>query len=498
MIERWSRARRAVATDLARRAALLIAAVVVSGCTSGPDFQRPDSDVPASFAELGAESRASSRRSLPREAAADLTEWWSQFGDPVLSDLITRAVKSNLGLAQAAARIRQARASLGLAAGELLPTVNASASADRSYSAATVGGRTVGSTRSSFREGFDASWEIDIFGGLSREVEAAEAQLESARFDRASVLVSLCAEVAATYTDLRGTQQQLAIARRNLEAQQQTLVLTQERFEVGFVSALDVANARAQVASTTSTIPSFEAAERADVHALSVLLGQPPSALATELAIVRPIPVPPGDVPVGLPSELLLRRPDIQRAESDLHAATARIGVAMADRFPRFSLTGSVGTQGSEAASLVSFAHRFWSIGPSVSWPIFEGGRIDANIELQRASAEEVLIAYKASVLTALRDVETALAAFLREQDRRAALSESAAANTQAVDLALQLYGAGKTDFLNVLNAQRQLLGAESSLVQSETQVTADLIALYKSLGGGWRVDQPESRPSGE
>ncbi len=464
------------------QAVALALVALAGGCTVGPDFQPPREPMPAAWA--GVEPPPPREMAIPTPPVAgeaSITEWWKQFGDRTLTSLVEEAVASNLSLAQAQLRIREARAQQAIVAGGLYPTLDVSASADR----ARGPGGTYGN---SFRAGFDASWELDIFGGTRRGVEAADAGVESAVFGRDAVLVSLAGEVATAYLDLRGSQQQLTIAQQNLESQQQTLDLTKERLEAGFVSALDVANAEAQVAATMSRVPSLEASINSSIYALSVLLGRAPAALLPELSTAGPLPTVPGEIPVGLPSELLRRRPDIRQAEADWHAATARIGVATADLFPRFSITGSLGLQGDKASSLGTIANRYWSIGPAVSWNVFDAGRTRANIELQRALADESAIAYKAAVLNALGEVETALISFSREQRRCESLIRSADANRRAVDLALQLYSAGRTDFLNVLTAQRSLFVAEDAVAGSQAAVVTDLIAVYKALGGGWNA----------
>jgi len=338
--------------------------------------------------------------------------------------------------------------------------------------------------------GLDASWELDLFGGVRRNIEASEADIKAAVEDRRDVLVSLAGEVGANYANLRGFQQQIEIARRNLEAQKHTAEITRKRHEAGFVGGLDVANARAQVASTQSQIPVIESSAKAAIYSLSVLLGQQPTVLDRELALDKPIPTTPPEVPIGLPSDLIRRRPDIRRSEAQLHAATARIGVATADLFPRFSLTGSFGLQGKEVSALGSLSNRFWSVGPAASWPIFDAGRIRWNIEVQNALQEQALLTYEQTILTALKDVETALVAYAKEQEHRQYLTEEVKENRKAVDLSMKLYVSGRTDFLNVLTAQRSLYVAEDALVQSTRNLATNLIALYKALGGGWE-NQP-------
>jgi multidrug efflux system outer membrane protein len=297
--------------------------------------------------------------------------------------------------------------------------------------------------------------------------------------------------VGSNYINLRGFQQQIEIARRNLKAQKHNAEIIQKRHDAGFVGGLDVANAKAQVATTEATIPVFESSARAAIYSLGVLLGREPAALTQDLAKAAPIPPNPLEIPVGLPSELLRRRPDIRRAEAQLHAATARIGVATADLFPKFNLAGSFGLSASDVARLDKWTSNFWSWGPSVTWPIFAGGRIYWNIKVQDALTEQALLTYEKTVLTALKDVETALVAYAKQQQTRKSLSEAVVNNRKAVDLAMQLYLAGKSDFLNVLIAQRSLFTSEDALAQSTTTVDTNLIALYKALGGGWEKNEP-------
>lgn len=461
------------------------ALAALQSCTVGPDYATPASSMPAAW--TGSDGQASDRPlgSVPNGASPDsdsIDRWWLIFNDSMLSQLVDRAYAQNLSLAQAEARVRQARAARTTAESGLYPQIDAGASAARTRTPA----RNNSTTANLFRAGFDATWELDIFGGIRRGVEASDADLLSAGFDREATRVSLAAEVASTYFDLRGAQRQLSIARENLDTQQRTLALTQQRFEAGFVSRLDVANARANATQTESQIPAYDAQIRTAIYALSVLVGEEPAALLEALSPATALPAVPVSVPVGLPSDLLRRRPDIRRADAALHAATARIGVVVADQYPKFSLTGSFGTQGDRVASLGTLANRSWSIGPAVSLPVFTGGRIEGNIEQARAVAEQATYAYRQSVLTALQDVESALANYSREQQRAAALADSAAANHQAVELSLQLYNAGRTDFLNVLSAQRQQYATEAQLTQSRTTVATNLVALYKALGGGW------------
>ncbi len=299
-------------------------------------------------------------------------------------------------------------------------------------------------------------------------------------------MVTLAGEVGTTYLGLRGYQQQIEIARRNLAAQEHTAEITRKRYEAGLANGLDTSNAWGQAAATRAQIPVLETAAQQAIYSLSVLLAREPAALVEELSPVGQIPAEPEEIPVGLPSDLVRRRPDIRRAEAQLHAATATIGVATADLFPKFLLTGSYGERGDEWQTLGDSRNHFWSFGPSVSWPVFAAGRITANIKVQNELQKQALAAYDKTVLTALQDVESALTAYSKEQQHHAALTEAVANGRKAVDIATRLYRAGRSDFLNVLVSQRALLAYEDAWVQSSRKLATDLVALYKALGGGW------------
>ena len=464
----------------------------LSGCMVGPDFLRPKAQVPAEWVGPVPASAPATATLAEKE----LADWWTTFQDPILTRLVNAAVESNLDLRLAQARIRQARAVRGIAASGLGPQLDATGSAERGRSPGTTSSRGTaieGVTSNQFRAGFDASWEIDIFGGVRREVEAAEADILSAVENLRDVLVTMTAEVATTYLDIRSFQQRIAIARQNLEAQKHSAELTRQRYEGGFVSGLDVANAEAQVATTASVIPQLESLLRQAMYRLAILLGREPGALIDELTPIQEIPtgVRPA-VPVGVPSDLLRRRPDIRRAEVNIHAETARIGVATADLFPRFTLFGSAGFQAAKTGDWFDSSSRFWSVGPSLNWPIFTMGRVRSNIEQRKAIEEQALITYEQTVLNALGEVESALIASWKEQEHRTALVQAVVANRKAVRLSTILYTEGQTDFLNVLQAQRALYLSEDALVDSTRTVSANLIALYKALGGGWEPPRTE------
>ncbi|MFH2045521.1 MAG: efflux transporter outer membrane subunit [Pseudomonadota bacterium] len=452
--------------------------ISITGCAVGPNYKPIETTLPATWA-----GPAPKTDNMPQNK---IVSWWNSFNDPVLVSLVERAIESNLDVKQAQARIRQARAARGVSGAGFGPVLNAVSSYRRSHSPQSAAAND-GITSSQYQAGFDSAWELDIFGGVRRSVEAADADLQAAVEGRRDVLVTLAAEVAVNYIDLRALQQRLIIARNNLAAQQHTAALTHKRLSAGFASSLDAANADAQVATTSAQIPQLEASVEQAKYSLSLLIGRDPSALLTELNTSSNIPAASSpDVPVGVPSDLLRRRPDIRRAEAQIHAATARIGVATADLFPKFTISGSVGFQNDEFKSWIDRVNRFWSFGPSVSWQIFNTGKTISNIELQKALQEQSAILYKQTILTALQEVDNALIASAKEDERKKALYDAVTANKKAVDLAKQLYIHGQSNFLDVLLAQRSLYASEDSLIQSTRTVSINLVALYKALGGGW------------
>lgn len=504
-------------------------ALLASGCMTGPDYARPEIATPADWTSDKAPG-------VTADPAA-LADWWTQFNDPILTDLVARAARDNFDVQVAASRVREARAARGIVAASLLPSVGGSASATRSQGpevsvdsgppvsggigfgpggltrtinvrgrnvsvshTASAAGGTTGLTISPtggapdrtsdlFTLGFDASWEIDVFGGNRRAVEAADADLEAVIEAERQVLVTLAAEVALNYIDLRAAQNRLLITQRNIAAQEETVKLTAARYEAGLSSELDAVRARALLASFQGQVPLLEQQVASAIYRLSLILGGEPGLLVAELQSPAPLPAVPGAVPVGLPSELLRRRPDIRTAERQLAAENARIGVAMAELYPKFFLTGGVSGQSNVLGSALNNANQLWSFGPSVSWPIFQGGRIRANIEVQNERQEQALIRYEQSIMIALSEVENSLVGFDKEQVYRKALQEAVAANQRAVSLANERYTRGLEGFLNPLQAQRDLFDTEDRLVQSESIVLANLVSLYKALGGGWNPD---------
>lgn len=454
--------------------------LTLCGCPAvGPDYVKPDTvSPPAWYHEL---------QDGLTGAAIDpqvLAHWWTTLEDPALSSLMERAVSGSLDLKNARARVREARALRGISRSALFPQVNAAAAADKyDNSENGIGGGTEGELYSA---GFDANWELDVFGGLRRAVEAAQRDLEASWENLNDVLVSLLAEVALNYTDVRTYQARLAVAAANIAAQEETFKFTSSRFDAGLSDELAVQQALTNLETTRSQIPSLKTGLIAANNRLSVLLGTLPGAVNRELAESRPIPVPPVSVAVGVPADTLRHRPDVRRTERLLAAQTARIGVATADLYPKFFLTGTIGLESISAGDLFDSASQVWRIGPSVSWKLFDAGATRQRIEFQNALRDQVLNEYNATILQALEEVENALVAYAQEQFRRESLKAAVAAAQRAVLLAQDQYIAGLVDFNNVLIAQRSLLSLQDELALSEGQVTSNLVRLYKALGGGW------------
>ena len=484
---------------------VLITSLFVAGCMVGPNYHEPKTKV----SEKWATNNSTPTPSVTKVDQPLVAQWWTTFNDPTLNTLVDRAVEGNLDLQLAQARVREARAQRGVVAADLYPTVNVSSSYQRSRISKNINGfqTSSGGSQSNintmgdlYQVGFDASWEIDVFGGVRRDIEAANADINAEIENRRNALVTLLAEVARNYTELRGAQQQITIAEANLKAQQETLDITKVRFDAGLVSDLDVQRAKAQVDTTASEIPTLRTSAQQSIHLLSVLLGEEPDALTAELANQTPIPQTPPEIPIGLPSDLLRRRPDVRRAERQLAAQTARIGVATADLFPKFSLTGFLGLTSSKFTKLGDSNSGTWSILPGVNWPIFDFARIRGNIAVQNAREQQAAIFYEQTVLTSLREVADSMIAFSQEQTRHQNLEGAVDANRRAVKLANDLYRQGLTDFLSVLQAQRDLFLSEDALVQSDRLVTSNLVALYKALGGGWEIESkaPDRLPAGK
>jgi len=465
----------------------LVLLVGAQGCAVGPDYRPPALQPPGTWGQGDQQGVT--------QAPADLTAWWRQFDDPVLSGLVDRAIAENLDLKIALAAVHEARALRGVAAADQAPTINASGVYARVRDSENARPLPSGFSpeHNLFVVGLDASWEIDVWGRVRRSVEAADATLEAAEDNRRDVLVIVLAEVARNLADVRTAQQRLLIAQNNIRTQQEIVDLTRVRRQAGLATEVDVSQALALLATTQAQVPAFQVARDQAIHRLAVLVGAPPASLLDELRRVDRIPPTPPTVPVGLASDLLRRRPDVRRAERELAAATARIGVATADLFPRFSLTGTLGVSAVDAANVFTGASRFASIGPQVVWPVFAGGRIRANIRVEEARRQAGLARYEQTVLAALADTENALAAWGEEHARQRRLVEAVDASQVALTLSRELYVRGLADFLSVLDNQRSLYAAQDQRVQSEGALVVSLIALYKALGGGW--DAMEGRP---
>ena len=504
-----------IAPSSLSRFAVVVLAVALTGCqTMGPNFVKPTAPgVPAAWtAGHPAQPDASAPVAEPPDP-----HWWTLFHDPELTWLEAKVAAGNLDVQQAAQRLAESRASLGVARAGYAPDVNGNANYTKQQLSKTgalalasegpPGAANNGAAATSnaslntalfqpfnlYQYGFDAAWEIDFWGRVKRNVEASSASVAAAAEAQRETLLAALGELARDYVQLRGVQRNLEITRSNLDTAKQSLKLTTDRAEGGLTTDLDVASAAAQVANTASQIPNLEARQDQLINAIALLLGQPPRSLRTELVAAKPIPPVPPHVPVGLPSELARRRPDIRRVEAQLHAATAEVGVAVADFYPRVTLAASGAIQATQFSELGSWGQaNTWAFGPSLTLPIFEGGKLKRALELRKAQQQEAAIAYHATVLNALHEVDNALTAYQAEQQRRVQLRESAAQNRRALKLAQDRYQQGVADFLAVLDAERSLLAAEQALTDSTTAVSTDLVQIYKALGGGWESDFPD------
>jgi NodT family efflux transporter outer membrane factor (OMF) lipoprotein len=439
---------------------------LASACAIGPDYARPEVPAKTAWEEAG---------NAAGGADEALAAWWERFGDARLTSLVERAAQGSLEIRIAAARVGEARALRRVAGSEQLPELVLAGEARE-------GMRSPGDTVFGALELF---FEVDLWGRVRRSVEAARADEAAAQEDRSAVTLAVVAEVATAYVEIRGLQHELRTVRQNLDAQRETLDLTEAQAFVGLASDLDAQRVRALTANTAAELPPLEADLAAARYRLEVLLGLPAGALAGELADAAPIPSPPAELLVGVPADLLRRRPDVRRAERELAAETARIGAAQAELLPRLTLVGSIGLRSQDAVEIAN-GSSFGSIGPSVDWPIFAGGRILANVAAQDARAEQAAARYERAVLGAWAEVETALARHAREQMRRSELRSAVAAERAAAELARRLQRSGLAPFLDVLDAERSLLISESRLAESETAVATTLVAVYAALGGGW------------
>jgi multidrug efflux system outer membrane protein len=456
-----------------------------SGCKVGPDYVRPESSVPDQWHEKAVQGL--------EDGSADLQTWWTVFDDPILEDLIGRSHVDNLDLRIAYARVMESRARLGVASGQYWPNVDGVGfySRDRVSEnglAAPLDGSSPDQT-DLYGFGVDASWEIDVFGRISRSVEGAQASMEASVENYRDILVSLYSAVAQSYIDLRATQTRLKYTVNNAELQRGTLKLTQDRREAGLVPQLDVEQAKLVLASTEAVIPTFRQFEAEAIHRLSVLLGQPPAALYDELSMAADVPDVPEEVTASLPAELLRQRPDIRRAERILAAQTAEIGVATAGLYPAFSLSGTFALEGQDFSDTGDWDSRAWGFGPAMRWNLFDGKRIRNRIKVQEARAEQAMADYELTILEALEEVENAMVSFEQEKQRLGDLHRSVVAAQESVKLVGTLYENGLTDFNNVLDMQRSLTVQQDLFAESQGAVANNLVRIYTSLGGGWSVE---------
>lgn len=462
-------------------------ALALAGCTVGPDFHRPEATAPAVWAPQP--SAPSGTVSAEGDAA-----WWASFGDATLTSLVDRLAAQNLDLAAAAERIQQARAQRRVTHAAGMPQVGVSEQYNRERLSPNGILSLVQPAPGApleindWTQSLSASWELDLFGKVRRAVEAADANTLAAVEARHAVALDLVAEMAGDYMDLRGVQAREAIASDNLKTAQQTLFVVKDRFANGVGTNLDVARAQGQVEAIAATLPALHTRRMALINAMGVLLAAQPRALEGELAPVQALPGVPPTVPIGLPGDLMRRRPDIREAEAVLHAATAETGVAVASFYPDISLTGAFGTDGLHFGNLWSFANRAFSVGPAISMPLFQGGRLKGTLELRKSQQREAAIGYQKAVIQALNDADNALTAYADVQQRRDRLAAEVEHDRAALAAAQDNYREGSIGLLSVTTAQRDLLQGQDQLAQSETGVRQNLVALYKALGGGWQV----------
>ncbi|MCU5772969.1 efflux transporter outer membrane subunit [Erwiniaceae bacterium BAC15a-03b] len=495
--------------SLARAGGVMALSAAIAACSVGPDWQAPKSDADASYQAMNA-----GERSAP-QAAAIQPQWWKSFKDPQLDSLIERAIAGNLSLQQAVLRIAGAREQLGQARGGWFPSLNAKAGVTRqqlglkgeleSNGAYDSAGEVDPQLRSAldgltrpvtlYQGSFDASWELDLWGKVRRQVEMANAQQQESIESRNDALVSLQAEVARAYLQLRGAQSISQTLQTQIDVAQQTLELTESQQRNGLAAQMDVENARAQLSSLQAQLPQYQAQAQQAINGLSVLTGKAPGALDAELHTRKALPLLPALVPVGVPSTLARRRPDVRQAEASLHAATANIGVSVAQLFPSFSLTGEFGMRNTHPGYLDNWSSNFYSFGPGISIPVFQGGRLVSGVKLARAQQASAALGYRQTVLTALQDVENALVSYRTDQQRSGHLDETVSSLQNAFDLANDSYRQGISTFIDVLDTQRQLAQAKQQAEQSRVQTSLDLVALYKALGGGWEPYQQVSLP---
>ncbi|MGR9012937.1 MAG: efflux transporter outer membrane subunit [Gammaproteobacteria bacterium] len=475
-----------------RRPQLLLIVTLLPGCFAvGPDYIPPVIPVPEQWTETTANAGSQ---------PIHTDKWWKTFNDPVLDRLISEAIDSNLDLKLTLERVKDARVLRNAAIAAGLPSLGAKSNVSRRFNNSSSSGSQTGTSSAGsgfgvgnqliniFSLGFDAQWELDFFGGIRRAVEAADATVDAEVENSRDVLVTLLGEVARNYIELRANQKLVVITRENFHAQQDTLELTQIRQQAGLASMLEVTQAQALAATTQSQLPSYEASVKKSIHALSVLLGKEPGALAVSLNRQGVIPAASNNIIANLPSELLQRRPDIRGAERRLAIANASVGIATAELYPKVNLAAFIGLQNTTITDFTPLG-KSWSAASSLTMPIFNWGKLNANISSKKAQFEQAFLTYQSTVLSAFQEVEDALTAYSNEQDRLKALAQAVDSNRLAVQLADERYRKGLTGFLDVLQSRQALYQAQSLSVISESQLSSNLVALYKALGGGWQTE---------
>ncbi|MBP1852872.1 efflux transporter outer membrane subunit [Rhizobium halophytocola] len=460
---------------LARLSALLGVSLTVSGCVVGPDYEKPALPLPTSWSFAG---KATKERSAPT-----LSAWWVRFKDPALDQLIAMAVQSNKDVARAKAAVREARATTAKEGGSLLPSASGSGSITRNRSQSTGAGIQ---DYTQYQTGFDTSWEIDLFGGNRRTIEAARYSEQSSEEDLRDTLVTVIGDVASNYIQAREYQELTSLAQRSAISQGRTAKLTRDQIEVGFVSRVDVRKAEAQAASTEADIPSHQISYAKAVNRLSVLTATPSSDIEAMLSKRGRIPPPPGRTSVGIPATVLASRPDVRAAERELAQSTAKIGKAEADRYPSFSLTGSIDSSSSSLSDLGKKSTIGWSWGPQISVPIFQGGQLKAAVDIAKAQRDQKLMDYQATVLTAMEEIDNAIIAYNRSGTRLSAIEKSTRGYRDAAKLSRELFKSGENDLFDSLDADRSLYSAEEKLIEAKSDIATYYISLMKALGGGW------------
>lgn len=456
----------------------VLVAVGLAGCASvGPDYVAPAPDAPAAWSRLEEGGPAQDGH------AGDISQWWRALNDPLLTTLVDEALLANHDVRDAQSRLRAARARRAVAMAGFFPGLDASGSGSRAMSSRETGS---GLTRENYKAGLDASWELDVFGGTRRDFEAAGADLQASVASLNAARVSLAAEVALSYVEMRSLQQRLRIAQANLASQSETLQLTRWRAQAGLTDSQDVAQALSSREQTRAQIPALEISLVETQHSLDILLGRTPGSLRNRLDADKGLPRPSDKIAVGIPADVLRQRPDIHAAERTLAAETARVGVAEAARYPSFSLSGSIGLEALTLGALGYSGAETWSLLGGITAPIFQAGRLRAQVEVQDAAREQALLAYEQTVLEALRDVENALISLARSEQRAETLKIAAEAAQNAADMARLRYSSGLVDFQPVLDSERNALSTEDSLASANADRVRALIRLYKALGGGW------------